>query len=83
MSISIFCLRVKFIFGNNISICLDPGSVSRATVTLSCDAEQLAGVPIYPFLIGPFPGVRIVGRKEVKFLGVDALGMPKRNYVSG
>jgi hypothetical protein len=81
--VSTFRLRVKFVLDNNVSICFDPGSVSGATVTLGCDAEQLTRVLIYPFLIKPFPGIGIVRRKEVKFLGVDTLGMAKWDYVSG
>ena len=81
--VSAFCLWVKFVLGHNVAICFDPSGLSRPAVTVRCDPERLFGVLVNPLLIKPFPGVGIVRCKEVKFLGVDALRMPKWDYVSG
>ena len=78
-----FSLWVKFVLGHNVAICFDPSGLSRPAVTVRCDPEPLFGVLVNPFLIKPFPGVGMVGCKEVKSLGVDARRMPKCDYVSG
>ena len=46
-------------------------------------AKRFARVLSDPFLIEPFAGIGIVGRKEMKFLGVDTWWMSKGTYVAG
>ena len=52
-------------------------------MTARCDAESLFGVLINPLLTKPVPGVRVVGHKQMKSLGVDADRMPEWDYMSG
>ena len=71
--ISALCLRVKFVLGHNVAIRFDIGCPSRSTVALSRYFELLFRVLVNPFLIEPLPGIGIVWRYKVKFLGIDTV----------
>src|SRR5437660_11900274 len=79
--VSTFCLWVKFVFGYHITVGFYARCLSRPAVALCCDAEPLFRVLVNPFFYKPCSWVGIVGSNEVKFFWVNALRVPKRDWV--